>query len=267
MLNKIIANGGKIIEAFKNEDVIEKCSLSTFPRKDMPSNRWSLFNRWLCLLQAGEVDCRGFNQWKEVNRHVKKGSKAVHILKPIIKNIEKDGEKEQRLCGFRNIPVFSKTDTDGDPLKYENIPIPELPLMEIAEKWGINIITEGFNDYSYGSYIPAKNEIRLSTNEISTFFHELIHVAHNKINKLKLCQDPAQEIIAEFGAAILCHMVTGESPKRFTLNYIEQYAKKINMSIEKACLSLLHETAKVINLILSQLPPVKVGDSHVEGES
>lgn len=41
-----------------------------------PSDKWSLGN-WLLMIVAGTGDARGFNQWQEVGRHVKKGAKAI----------------------------------------------------------------------------------------------------------------------------------------------------------------------------------------------
>jgi len=36
-------------------------------------------------------------------------------------------------------PVFRVEDTDGQPLEYERIELPELPLMEKATEWRISV--------------------------------------------------------------------------------------------------------------------------------
>ncbi len=57
-------------------------------------------------------DARGFRQWIEVKRHVKKGSKSFQILVPCFKK-EKDNTKEEvpRLTGFTTGNVFRVEDT------------------------------------------------------------------------------------------------------------------------------------------------------------
>ena len=39
----------KVIEAFRNGTIAEKCATATFPMPNIPSAIWSLGNRWLCL--------------------------------------------------------------------------------------------------------------------------------------------------------------------------------------------------------------------------
>ena len=79
----------------------------------IPSDSWSLANRLLMTAQDTS-DARGFRQWSEVGRHVKKGSKAIHIFAPLTKKIkEKDdvtGEETERfiIVGFKPIPVFRR---------------------------------------------------------------------------------------------------------------------------------------------------------------
>ena len=61
-----------------------------------------------------------------------------------------------------------------------------------------------------------------------------------------------QEIVAELSAQALARMV-GKSAEDTTGNgyrYIEKYAKKGSMKVHTACLKVLAETEKVLNLIL-----------------
>ena len=64
-------------------------------------------------------------------------------------------------------------------------------------------------------------------------------------------QDPLQEIVAELSAQALALMV-GKSAEDFTGNgyrYIERYAQKAGIKAHTACLKVLAETEKVLNLI------------------
>ena len=82
------------------------------------------------LLYTTETnDARGFRQWQEVGRHVKEGAKAITILAPrFIKKHQENGEDGKViLVGFLSVPVFRVEDTEGDPLDYQKIELPELP--------------------------------------------------------------------------------------------------------------------------------------------
>ena len=78
------------------------------------------------LLQflSDTFDARGYRQWQEAGRQVKKGAKAQHILGTKVKKItdtDDDGQNIDKVVvtGFYTIPVFRVEDTDGEPLPYE----------------------------------------------------------------------------------------------------------------------------------------------------
>ncbi len=246
---KSVLNG--ILDCFKSGDVPEAIAKAMFPVADTPSARWSLLNRTLIML-SGTADARGYRQWQSANRHVLKGAKAIFILVPFIKKLEDD---DKRLTGFGLKPVFRVEDTDGDPLDYEQIELPSLPLIEKAEAWGVSVKAVPGNYQYYGYFSQDRLEIGLATPAESTFFHELAHAAHARVlGKLKGGQDPFQEIVAELSAQALCRIV-GKQPIDTTGNsyrYIDHYAKKINLSPWAACLKVMAETEKVLNLILAE---------------
>lgn len=78
--------------------------------------------------------------------------------------------------------------------------------------------------------------------------------AQNKKIKgeLKSGQDPFQEITAELSAAVLCRLVGKSGEKYLGLNYkyIETYAQRVKKSAHSACLTVMSDTEKVLNLIL-----------------
>jgi hypothetical protein len=244
-----------ILERFKSGDIPAAVAFSMFPSPDdIPSARWSLMNRTLMFI-SGTADARGYKQWRSVNRYVKKGSKCLHILVPNIRKVEDEetGEGRDALVGFLCRPVFRYEDTDGEPLDYEKIELPELPLLERAEEWGITVrAIPGCYSYS-GYYSPKRKEIALATPEEKTFFHELSHVAHEKIKgNLKPGQDHFQEIVAELSAQALCLLVgkQGDDSLGNSYKYIESYATKAKMAPHSACLKVMSQTEKVLTLIL-----------------
>ncbi|QTA82754.1 Uncharacterized protein dnl_51360 [Desulfonema limicola] len=241
-----------ILDKFETGDIPEVVSYAMFPIPDIPSAKWSLLNRTLMMLSQ-TADARGFKQWKKVKRYVKKGSKAFYILVPYIKKTEDNGQEKEKLIGFMTRPVFRMEDTDGKELEYNTVKLPELPFMERAMEWGISVKAIPGNYRYYGYYTPSMKVIALATQEEKTFFHELSHVAHEKIKGgLKRGQDALQEIVAELSAQTLCR-IAGKQDKDTLGNsyrYIKSYADKLNISPYRACLRVMSDTEKVLNLIL-----------------
>jgi len=136
------------------------------------------------MFLAGTNDARGFRQWQEVGRHVKRGSKAFTILAPrfIKKDAEDQEETKTILVGFLSVPVFRVEDTEGKPLDYQKIELPELPLMEVAKEWGISMKAIPGNYRYLGYFSQDRREIALATEEECVFFHELVHVAHQRFS-------------------------------------------------------------------------------------
>ena len=244
-----------ILEAFESGDIPEAVAVATFPPiGDIPSAHWSFTNRTIQFI-SGTSDSRGYRQWLEVGRQVKKGSKAIFILVPCFKK-QKDQEVEEEkkvLTFFKAMPVFRVEDTAGEPLDYQNIELPEIPLIERAYDWGISVKAVPGNYRYYGYFAPERKEIALATPAEKTFFHELAHAADHILNgNLKPGQLLMQEITAELSAQALARIV-GKSSEDTTGNsyrYINRYAQKIKMSPHKACLKVLADTEKILNLIL-----------------
>lgn len=243
-----------ILEKFKSGDIPAAVALAGFPVADVPSSKWSFCNRTLMFL-ACTGDARGFRQWQEVDRWVKAGSKALYILVPCFKSeIDEDtGEDTIVLRFFKAAPVFRYEDTDGEPIDPVNPELPDLPLIERAEEWGISVRAIPGRYKYYGYYSSERKEIVLATPEEKVFFHELAHVGHEKVNGgLKISQNPLQEIIAELSAQALCGLVGKQSVDTTgnSYRYIEKYAGDLKMNPYTACLKVLSETEKILNLIL-----------------
>lgn len=245
----------ELINRFRSGDIapiVEVAMLRLSPAEiGRPSQKWSFSNQVLALMQTGELDCRGFNQWHEVGRSVKKGSHAAYILGPIIikdKN-EKTGKETAALVGFKSIPVFPLHETDGAELpepKEINRPLPLLA--EVAQAWGIKILWVESRHY-YGSFSQESGTIALATESQKTFFHELAHAAHARIEgKLKNGQDPRQELIADFCAAVLMQTYGLKDMSGNVWEYIKGYNPNDPI---KAIMAALDTIGKVIDLILT----------------
>jgi len=259
-----------ILNRFKTGDIPKAIAYSMFPIPDIPAAKWSLCNRTLMFF-AGTQDGRGFRQWKKAKRSVKKGAKAFYILAPRFAKKENDnGEEETFLSGFLAVPIFRCEDTDGEPLDYEKIKLPDLPLIEVAEEWGLSVKAIPGNYRFYGYFRESNKEIALATKDEVVFFHELSHAAHAKVSgKLKPGQDWKQEIVAELSASVLCHMVGKDGDKYLgnAYSYIENYAKKAKVSALSACFQVMADVEKVLHEILEFKRSPAMGSSTLSADA
>ena len=219
----------KLIEAFENpEQLVDTITRATLIPNNSPRIKWSPHNRFIVALH-GTGDARGYKQWKEVNRYVKKGAKAMYILVPRFKKVEDEdsGNEEQKLVGFIAAPVFRIEDTDGEPLP-ECDP-PQIPkLQTVADELGIPVTYTGaVSERVLGAYSPENNRITLYTHDMGTFYHELSHAFHKRTGKLRDSRSKESkkdnEIVAEISAATLVHLFEGEQVGRQALQYVKSY--------------------------------------------
>jgi hypothetical protein len=255
MTDKIKSVLNIILEQFKTGNVPQAIAFARYPIPNIPSAKWSLCNQ-LLMVWSQTSDARGFLQWKQVNRQVKKGSKSISILVPLIKTKENEnGEELPFLKGFMAKPVFRVEDTEGEPLDYEPPDLPDLPLLDKAREWGLSVKSVAGSKEYYGYYVQSRNVIALASPEESVLFHELVHCADGKnIGNLKQKQDPIQEIVAELGALSLCNIVGKDGDKHIgnSYRYIENYARELKISPHSACLQVLSRVEKALNLILGK---------------
>jgi len=254
MNEKVKSVLNSILEKFQTGDIPEAIAYSMFPFPAVPSAKWSLLNRTLMFL-SGSMDARGYRQWQHVNRYVKKGGKALYIIVPYLKVIKDElEERKYTLTGFGVKAVFRVEDTEGSDLEYENIELPDVPLMERAEEWGISVRAIPGNYQYFGYFSVDRKEIAIATNQECVFFHELSHCADYLLNGgLKKGQDPLQEIIAELSAQALA-IIVGKSAEDTVGNsyrYIQKYADQLDISPHTACLKVMSQVEQVLNLILN----------------
>lgn len=208
-------------------------------KSDTPCSKWSLGNR-IAMLAQGTHDARGFQQWKEVARNVKKGSKAIYILGPVLVKRDKGNpESEPALIGFRGIPVFRFQDTEGQPLESSDYTPEALPpLQEVAQRIGVRVsYTPVLGDF-LGRYMPRDKSIELCTHETATWFHELTHAVDDYLGSMKPAKRKVEaaykdgEVVAEFTAAALCRLY-GIAYEHNALRYIEGYRKEAAKAVNR----------------------------------
>lgn len=249
----------RMIETRRFPEVVGKLTILS-RASDAPSAKWSAGNQAL-MIAAGTMDARGFRQWEEVGRRVKKGAKALYIFAPrTVKRVEIDettGEEIERyvLIGFTTTPVFRVEDTEGAPLPaYDPPRLP--PLIEVARAFGVSVTYAPQAGAWGGYYAPGREEIVLCTHAERVFFHELAHAAHYRLpeNAATAASDTARkEIVAETAAAALCHIYGYRGYEAQSARYVEHYAGTSG-NPEKTLRELMRyvgEVKAVLELILT----------------
>ena len=258
----------KLVESFENPQTLQNAVIKTFLDPiDVPQSRYSMLNRILLAIQ-GSYDARGNAAWRQIDRYPLDWSKKVFIVIPRMQKISggknDDGQKDEKTtvtAGFFYKGLYDVENTYGtsknSKVAYVKNPPKTLPpLSDVAKKWGVEIEYRVCNN-AWGSYNPAKNKIQLSTENAGTFFHELAHKAHEKIDgRLKMEQDPKQEAIAQLSAGVLSQMYDQKIDLE-TFEYIKGYAQDDPKKAMRLIHTVLYKTGQVLELILGATKPDK----------
>lgn len=253
----------RIVEAFRNPESLPKALAPVFIHRkdDTPCRKWSWQNQLLIAL-ANTCDARGIQQWNAVGRSVKKGAKAIWILAPCLRKValaNDEGEEvsKQVLYGFRSIPVFAIDDTEGEPISSDDPYkgwIESLPLFDVAKSWGVTVDTyshKGSGPLGYYAYGPSHEAIKLGVENLSTWAHELVHAADNRLTGLKDAKW-CREIVAELGGCILleCLGQSRDADLGGAFEYISSYAQQAKKEAVSACIEVLGRVCECVKLIL-----------------
>ena len=252
-----------ILTAFKQGAIPAAIKTIFINRKDnIPCRAWSWSNQIITILN-GTTDARGFRQWEQVGRHVKKGQHAFYILAPLIRTIKNDdGTEKSFLFGFKAVPVFGIEQTEGVELpKTEcNSFIDCLPFIEVARKWGLNVDCFNGREGGHLGYYRKGQAIALGVKNIDVWAHELLHAADDRLGNLtERGQHYRSETVAEFGATVLLHMLgmEQESDKGGCWRYISSYCEREEKDPISVCMAVLKRVCDAIDLILTESETIK----------
>ncbi len=249
-----------IVRAFETPNDLPTPLATLFMKcgADVPCRKWSWRNQLLVAL-AGYADARGFRQWQQVGRWVRKGEKAFTILAPVLKAVrdEETGKEKEVLIGFRGIPVFGLGQSDGEPLPNTNTEaerwVESLPLVEVARRWGLTV--EAFDGEPGGrqGFYRRGQGIGLGVRNLSTWAHELVHAADDRAGNLaEWGQNWRSETVAQLGAAVLLRLLgqDAEADLGGSFRYLLGYALEQGMHVADACGLVLDRTCQAVRLIL-----------------
>jgi hypothetical protein len=198
-------------------------------------HKYSFGNQLLIWTQCPDAShVAGFNAWKDHNRFVKKGSKAIRILAPMVgkKKDEATSEDKSFVFGFRSVCVFDLSQTEGEE-------IPEFAsasgdcgdayqsLRSFCASNDIAIIDDAEDiapamGMSYGGTIklaPCDNRAEL----FSTLTHEVAHELMHKGELRKGTTKESRELEAE-AVAFIVGSAVGLDMNTSSADYIRLYS-------------------------------------------
>lgn len=248
----------EILRAFKNPSKLPRPLAQVFIHRNdgAPCRDWSWRNQLLVALH-GYAQARGFRQWEQVGRKIRRGEKAFRILTPLTRKVVEEESEEERsfLYGFRGVPVFGVEQTEGEELTTSGSDVEHwlayLPLREVAESWGLTVgAYNGKGARFLGMYRHATG-IALGVRNLSTWCHELVHAADDRNGSLK-GKKVNREVVAELGGAVLLRLLGYEEEADLggCWEYIKQQAGESTDKTLAVCNSLLERTCEAIALIL-----------------
>lgn len=242
---------------------------------------YSLNNTLLIAMQKPDATTvAGYTTWKQMNRQVVKGSKAIKILAPCIykkkpdsdikdtsdkaaqdnKNNAKTEEPEKILVGFKIVNVFDYSQTEGEPLP------------ELAHKLDGNV--DEYSDFSEAlqqfSPVPIEfKDIEGTANgyyhlidkniivdngmsqvmNIKTTIHEiahaLLHDNDNGLEKDALLDKQTKEVQAE-SVAFTVSNYFGIDTSDYSFGYISGWSNGKDLKELKESLDTIRQTSQMI---------------------
>jgi hypothetical protein len=174
----------------------------------------------------------GFRAWQRVNRFVRKGEKALWVLAPMVyKNTEATDDDERVIRGFKYVPVFDVSQTEGEELPNVCNRLSGddpsglfLRLVSVAQSIGFTVEDAELPGSVNGDCTHSVRRIRIDvTNSpaqrVKTLAHELAHaMLHETFQDLSLA-----ELEAESTAYIVCQSL-GLETSDYSFGYVATWS-------------------------------------------
>lgn len=180
------------------EQLLESGDWQKYLQTQARFHRYSFNNCCLIMMQRPDASqVAGFQTWKQMGRHVRKGERGISILAPLVRSHEtqtEDGDTQtiRALSGFRTISVFDVDQTEGEllPEVCQRLQGDDQGLFSLLEAFSIDqgipvsiteIATNGICRYSQGKPVEIAINANLTPlHKAKTLVHELAHaLLHN----------------------------------------------------------------------------------------
>jgi N-terminal domain of anti-restriction factor ArdC/IrrE N-terminal-like domain len=227
-------------------------------------HRYSFGNVVLIAAQCPEASyVAGFHAWRRRGRSVRRGEKAIWILAPMaVRRAAKDESEDARVIrGFKHVPVFDVSQTEGDELpatchKLCGDPPPRCfaGLCRVAGSIGYTVeptsLPEGLNGDCQFTLRRIRVEARNSpAQQVKTLAHEIAHaILHQGHPDRRLA-----ELEAESTAYVVCQCL-GLDTGAYTFGYVATWAGGGEQAVAgiKASGTHIQEAAAMILSLLGE---------------
>ena len=266
--------------------------------------RYSVNNQILIMMQKPDATmCQSFTNWKEVNRHVRKGEKGIRILAPAPYKMQKEQEKvdasgktildkdgepvketvEVTINAFKPVSTFDVSQTEGEP-----IPTPgvdeltgsvegyETLLAAIKEVVPVPISFEQIDSGAKGFYHLEENRIVVQegmseAQTVKTLLHEASHQALHSKEAMDSAGEKKsknqKETEAESVAYVVCQHY-GIDTSDYSFPYVATWSADKEVPELKASLDTIRRTASELIVKIDEkvqtLTTVKEMDQFME---
>jgi len=238
---------------------------------------YSFINYLMIHLQKpGASLCAGYNQWeKKHKRKVKKGEKALWVYAPMIVKNKKDylvgqdksgndiieTREESELIGFRVVPVFDVSQTEGKEIdmgnnmsKFNGCKTNIQELFTKFDEYDCQYYNSQADGCTNGEYIKVAKR-KNKAQEIASFFHELAHVmlGHCEKNGTEVGKELSRqraELEAEATAFLICECI-GIEHKEASAHYIGHWKGNTD-TLEKSTYRVLSVAEKILKRIAKE---------------
>ena len=266
--------------------------------------RYSVNNQILIMMQKPDATmCQSFTNWKEVNRHVRKGEKGIRILAPAPYKMQKEQEKvdasgktvldkdgepvketvEVTINAFKPVSTFDVSQTEGEP-----IPTPgvdeltgsvegyETLLAAIKDVVPVPISFEQIDSGAKGFYHLEENRIVVQegmseAQTVKTLLHEASHQALHSKEAMDSAGEKKsknqKETEAESVAYVVCQHY-GIDTSDYSFPYVATWSVDKEVPELKASLDTIRRTASELIVKIDEkvqtLSTVKEMDQFME---
>jgi antirestriction protein ArdC len=210
----------------------------------------------------------GFQTWKSLGRHVRKGESSFKVLAPCgYKKVDEEtGEETFRVRGFRVVSTFDVSQTDGEPLPEpitklqgsgEELRAAFATIEKSLKARGITVSREALNGPN-GVFLRLNREVKIDESlsdlqALKTLCHETAHsLLHDSVDAESRA---TKEVEAESTAFIVMHAL-GLDSAEYSLGYIAHWADG-DLKLVQAVATRAQGAAKKILALFEKVEELK----------
>ncbi len=261
------------------KDVFDEANYQEYLKFCARLPRYSVNNQILIMMQKPDATmCQSFTNWKEANRHVRKGEKGIRILAPAPYKMQKEQEKldasgkaildkdgepmretvEVTINAFKPVSTFDISQTEGEP-----VPTPgvdeltgsvegyETLLAAIKDVVPVPISFEQIDSGAKGFYHLEENRIVVQegmseAQTVKTLLHEASHQALHSKEAMDSAGEKKsknqKETEAESVAYVVCQHY-GIDTSDYSFPYVATWSADKEVPELKASLDTIRRTA------------------------